>query len=289
MTKPLLAFVILCFILTAYTIYGGTVSGEQLEVRNYIENYFDNINEVLSSREFDLIEAESIKHNINNIKVEDNTATVDLSVTGIDNTQLTYELTMYHVFVRELATISNEIVNLPNSRDIYEYLIKKNLDKTKNSDLILNLEKINSKWKFTDESAHNLYNALRGVNIEQKVSADKAYKNLESASEIQREKYSEEGNIDISFIQYWINYLKNFIYSRGYVTEFPFEQQVFEGMGIENSDIRQEDVNKEGKLNMEVIDNLEEKNNSEDIPTSMEDRLREIVLETIEDMKESVN
>jgi len=252
---------ILCFILTAYTIYGGTFTGEQIGVREVVEDYFNNLEQVLGNKELDMVEKEAVKHSIKDIEVNNNKASVELEVTGIDNTKLTYELIMYHTFIERLAVVSNEIVNLPDSHNIYVNITKKNLGSSKKTNLTVSLEKTNGKWKITDESRRDLFSALRSTDISYKEFDRKAHENLKLALEKQTIKYKEE-KPDITLSQYLINYIKDFVNNEGYITEFPFEKQVF----MKNKPVTETDVTEEGRETEDIVveeSKTEEKETSE--------------------------
>lgn len=213
--------------LTVYTIYGGIIDKENVEVTSSIDNFFKDVKKELNNREIDKIIRDNIKYKIDDISIDNNTATAEVEITGLDLAQSFYELDMYHAFYREFTLNSDVLFVEPiiDTYDIYNYILNKNKKNTQTSNLTLQLNKSDDKWNV--ENKNDVFLAIEKSSVDLKSTADKSYENLEKAKEAAREKYLQENNTELSFEQYWANYLLDFINNKEYVTQFPFDEQKF--------------------------------------------------------------
>jgi len=213
--------------LTVYTIYGGIIDKEEVEVSNAIETFFNSIKKELGNRAIDAVVRESIKYKINDIDISNNTANAEIEITGLDLAQSFYELDMYHTFYREFSLNSSLLFTEPimDTYEVYTYILNKNKKNTQTSNLKLQLNKSDSIWSVINRE--DVFLSIEKSSIDMKAISEKAYDNLEKAREMAREKYLQEENTELTFEEYWANYLFDFINNRGYVTQFLFEDQQF--------------------------------------------------------------
>ncbi len=213
--------------LTVYTIYGGIIDKEEVEVSNAIDTFFNSIKKELGNRAIDAVVRESIKYKINDIDISNNTANAEIEITGLDLAQSFYELDMYHTFYREFSLNSSLLFTEPimDTYEVYTYILNKNKKNTQTSNLKLQLNKSDSIWSVINRE--DVFLSIEKSSIDMKTISEKAYDNLEKAREMAREKYLQEENTELTFEEYWANYLFDFINNRGYVTQFLFEDQQF--------------------------------------------------------------
>ncbi len=224
--NKLFIFVIIMLSLTAYTIYGGILDKEELEVINDIHDFFNALKKSLGDRAIDIAIRDSIKYEIDDIDVDNNSAIAEIQLTGLDLAQSFYEMDMFHTFYREFSLNSGLLFTEPvmDTYDVYMYILNKNMQNTKNTDLTLQLNKPDQKWNVVNQG--DVYRAIESISIDLKLITDKAYENLEKARNSTREKYTTE-QPDMEFEEYWVEYLYDFITNRGFVTQFPFQEQQF--------------------------------------------------------------
>lgn len=227
MKYKLIIFVVIMLSLTAYTIYGGILDREEIDITNSIDDTFNTIKSTLSHRDIDLILRENIKYKINNIDINNSSATADIELTGLDLAQSFYEMDMFHAFYREFSLSSNRLFTEPimDTYSVYTYILNKNVKNTQTNNLQLYLNKLDEVWKVIN--INDIYRALENTSISLSAITRKAYENLEKARKIINDRYLEEKPADKTFEEYWSDYLYHFITNRGYITEFPFEDQQF--------------------------------------------------------------
>ncbi len=213
--------------LTVYTIYGGIIDKEEVEIADEIDTFFNSVKKELGNREIDAVVRESIKYKINDIDISNNTADVEIEITGLDLAQSFYELDMYHTFYREFSLRSSLLFTEPimDTYEVYTYILNKNKKNTQTSNLKLQLNKSDGSWNVINRD--DVFLSIEKNSIDMKIITEKAYENLEKARETAREKYLQEESTELTFEEYWANYLFEFITNRGYVTQFPFEDQQF--------------------------------------------------------------
>lgn len=227
MKFKLIIFVAIMLSLTAYTIYGGILDKEEIEVTNSIDETFNTIKNELSHRDIDLIIRDNIKYKINNIDITNGSATADIDLTGVDLAQSFYEMDMFHAFYREFSLSSRRLFTEPimDTYSVYTYILNKNVKNTQTNNLKIQLNKLNDVWKVSN--INDIYRALEKTSISLSAITNKAYENLEKAREMINERYLQEKPTDKTFEEYWSDYLFDFITNTGYVTQFPFEELQF--------------------------------------------------------------
>ncbi len=213
--------------LTVYTIYGGITDKEEIEITNAIDAFFNTIKKELGNRAIDVAVRESIKYKIDNIDIDNNTATAEIELTGLDLAPSFYELDMYHTFYREFSLNSGLLFTEPimDIYKVYTYILNKNQKNTQTSNFKLQLNKSDNIWNVANKN--DVFRAIEKSSVDLQTITDKSYENLEKAREMTREKYLQEENPELTFEEYWANYLLDFITNGGYVTQFPFNDQQF--------------------------------------------------------------
>ena len=226
MKFKLITFVAIMLSLTVYTIYGGIVDNEESAVIDSINQVFDTVKDSLSSRDIDIIARDNIQYKINNIDITNNSATADIELTGVDLAQSFYEMDMFHIFYRDFSISGTVLFTEPimDTYSVYTYILYKNMPNTQTSNIELQLNKLNGVWHVTN--IDDIYRSIENTSIELSTLSNKVYENLAKARGMIRERYQQE-QPDKSFEQYWSDYLFDFITNRGYVTQFPFEEQQF--------------------------------------------------------------
>jgi hypothetical protein len=227
MRYKLIIFVVIMLSLTAYTIYGGILDKEEIAVKNSIEETFETIKNSLSHRDIDIIVRDNLRYKINDIDINNGSATASMELTGLDLAQSFYEMDMFHIFYREYSLNSRRLFTEPilDTYSVYSYILNKNLGNTRTSNLQLQLNKSNGKWEVNN--IYDIYLAIENSSINIYDLTQKAYENLLKAREMVYERYLKERPANKTFNEYWSEYLYNFITNNGYVTEFPFENQEF--------------------------------------------------------------
>lgn len=213
--------------LTVYTIYGGIIDKEEIEITNAIDAFFNTVKRELGNRAIDIVVRENIKYKINNMDIGNNTANAEIELTGLDLAQSFYEMDMYHTFYREFSLNSGLLFTEPimDIYEVYTYILSKNEKNTQTSNLNLQLNKSDGIWNVINRS--DVFRAIEKSSVDLKIITEKAYENLEKAREMTRERYLQEENTELTFEEYWANYLLDFIINGGYVTQFPFNDQKF--------------------------------------------------------------
>lgn len=213
--------------LTVYTIYGGIIDKEEIEITNAIHSLFNAVKRELGNREIDVIIRENIKYKINNIDIDKNTAIADIEITGVDLAQSFYEMDMYHAFYREFSSNNSLLFTEPiiDTYEVYTYILNKNKKNIQTSDLKLQLNKSDGIWNAVNRG--DVLRTIEKSSVDLKTITDKANDNLEKAREMIRERYLQEEQTELTFEEYWANYLLDFITNAGYATQFPFEDQQF--------------------------------------------------------------
>lgn len=227
MKYKLIIFVVIMLSLTAYTIYGGIVDNEEIAVTNSINEVFNNIKDSLSNRDIDIIIRDSIRYKINNIDITNDSAAANIELTGVDMAQSFYEMDMFHAFYREFTTSGTTSFTEPilDTYSVYVDILYKDITNTQTSDIELQLNKLNGAWNVIN--IDDIYRSIENTSIELSAISNKAYENLEKARDMMIERYQQDQPEDKSFEEYWSDYLFDFITNRGYITQFPFEEQQF--------------------------------------------------------------